>query len=92
MYDIRASEIDGKWYIERTPYLWNGERWVLNVIDARSYSSQIIAENVALRLRRLILEELKDAENMFCPVCGYYCLGKGGHGCIDKPSYLEILQ
>ena len=21
-----------------------------------------------------------------CPVCGYYCLGNGGYGCIDKPS------
>ena len=24
--------------------------------------------------------------NIQCPVCGYYCLGKGGHGCIDKPT------
>ena len=29
-----------------------------------------------------------DAENVQCPVCGYYCLGKGGHGCIDKPGML----
>jgi len=21
-----------------------------------------------------------------CPVCGYYCLGNGGSGCIDKPA------
>lgn len=21
-----------------------------------------------------------------CPVCGYYCLGKGGVGCINKPN------
>lgn len=21
-----------------------------------------------------------------CPVCGYYCLGNGGIGCIDKPA------
>jgi len=21
-----------------------------------------------------------------CPVCGYYCAGKGGVGCIDKPN------
>lgn len=21
-----------------------------------------------------------------CPVCGYYCLGKGGAFCIDKPA------
>jgi hypothetical protein len=25
-------------------------------------------------------------ENEQCPVCGYYCLGKGGNGCIDKPT------
>ena len=30
-----------------------------------------------------------DAEDEQCPVCGYYCLGKGGVGCIDKPSLVE---
>ena len=25
-------------------------------------------------------------ENEQCPTCGYYCLGKGGAGCIDKPT------
>jgi hypothetical protein len=25
-------------------------------------------------------------EDLNCPVCGYYCLGKGGIGCIDKLS------
>lgn len=30
------------------------------------------------------MSELKP-EDIQCPVCGYYCLGKGGHGCIDKP-------
>lgn len=25
-------------------------------------------------------------EDEICPVCGYYCLGTGGVGCIDKPS------
>ena len=28
-------------------------------------------------------------EDIQCPVCGYYCLGKGGIGCIDKPFYVE---
>lgn len=28
-------------------------------------------------------------EDEICPVCGYYCLGKGGHGCIDKPALCE---
>ena len=25
-------------------------------------------------------------KDIHCPVCGYYCLGKGGVGCIDKPT------
>jgi hypothetical protein len=25
-------------------------------------------------------------EDINCPVCGYYCIGKGGMGCIDKPK------
>ena len=28
-------------------------------------------------------------ENISCPVCGYYCLGKGGFGCIDKPTLVK---
>ena len=24
-------------------------------------------------------------DDEICPVCGYYCNGKGGFGCIDKP-------
>lgn len=29
-------------------------------------------------------------DDAFCPVCGYYCLGKGGMGCIDKPSLIKM--
>lgn len=25
-------------------------------------------------------------KNETCPVCGYYCNGNGGIGCIDKPA------
>ena len=25
-------------------------------------------------------------DNEQCPTCGYYCTGKGGVGCIDKPT------
>jgi uncharacterized Zn finger protein (UPF0148 family) len=28
-------------------------------------------------------------EDISCPVCGYYCLGRGGIFCIDKPSMIE---
>lgn len=27
----------------------------------------------------------KPVSEIHCPACGYYCLGKGGFGCIDKP-------
>ena len=30
------------------------------------------------------------ASRQQCPVCGYYCAGKGGIGCIDKPELLRI--
>ena len=33
----------------------------------------------------MTLEQAIEAQ---CPVCGYYCLGNGGIGCIDKPSML----
>jgi hypothetical protein len=38
-----------------------------------------------------LLEELNNdkPENFICPVCGFYCLGNGGVGCIDKPSMIE---
>lgn len=31
-------------------------------------------------------------EDIQCPVCGYYCLGKGGVGCIDKPRWVAIQE
>jgi len=34
-------------------------------------------------------EEKKYTEES-CPVCGYYCLGKGGVNCIDKPKLCGI--
>jgi hypothetical protein len=34
----------------------------------------------------------RNPEDVICPVCGYYCLGKGGMGCIDKPVYVEMAK
>jgi len=39
-------------------------------------------------LRDLLPSRPQRPEDAQCPVCGYYCLGKGGWGCIDKPSTL----
>lgn len=35
------------------------------------------------------VEKYDDMSDEQCPVCGYYCLGKGGIGCIDKPGLVE---
>ena len=35
---------------------------------------------------KLFKNNENSADNIQCPVCGYYCLGKGGHGCIHKPD------
>ena len=32
------------------------------------------------------LPTTKSPEDIYCPVCGYYCLGRGGVCCIDKPT------
>ena len=31
-----------------------------------------------------------DFEKLFCPVCGFYCYGNGGLGCIDKKGLYEM--
>ena len=31
-------------------------------------------------------------EDIHCPVCGYYCLGKGGVFCIDKKGLFEATR
>lgn len=45
--------------------------------------------------KQKVIEEFKKEYNkaleMFCPVCGYYCLGKGAFGCIDKLGYIRKL-
>lgn len=35
------------------------------------------------------MEDRLREEDQHCPVCGYYCLGRGGYGCIDKPSMIK---
>jgi len=53
------------------------------------YMSDEEGENVLAKARAATQQtHPEDAENAQCPVCGYYCLGKGGHGCIDKPGML----
>jgi hypothetical protein len=46
-------------------------------------------ETLRARLSAPEPEEKKYTEES-CPVCGYYCLGKGGVNCIDKPKLCGI--
>jgi hypothetical protein len=36
-----------------------------------------------------LFRPMNEPEDIHCPVCGYYCLGRGGMGCIDKPFLVE---
>lgn len=36
------------------------------------------------------LNLMSPKEEIYCPVCGYCCIGNGGWGCIDKPKLLSI--
>ena len=38
------------------------------------------------------MKKEENFENIVCPICGYYCVGKGGIGCIDKPFILYKRQ
>jgi len=48
-----------------------------------------LIETLRARLSAPEPEEKKYTEES-CPVCGYYCLGKGGVNCIDKPKLCGI--
>ena len=47
---------------------------------------------VAGYLYRALPKPKQTAADIYCPVCGYYCLGKGGFGCIDKLTMYEQEQ
>lgn len=34
-------------------------------------------------------KEFNKLKEEICPVCGYYCLGKGVFGCIDKLGMIK---
>ena len=36
-------------------------------------------------------KQFNEIKEDICPVCGYYCLGKGNFGCIDKIGLLRRL-
>ncbi len=40
-------------------------------------------------IRQLFGKLPLEPTNLICPVCGHLCVGKGGIGCIDKPTYVK---
>lgn len=70
------------------PYVW-GDTIGPIVCKIMSCHDLYLNEDVyaCRRCHRFISE--KEIEEMQCPVCGYYCLGKGGNGCINKPSLIN---
>ena len=58
---------------------------------SEAYTDQAIPAAETLRARLSAFEpEKKKYTEESCPVCGYYCLGKGGVKCIDKPKLCGI--
>ena len=35
---------------------------------------------------------MSESTDIQCPTCGYYCLGHGGMGCIDKPFMCGVVD
>ncbi len=69
--------------------LWHPESSGMKVIVTRTWIGRLFKNTAFATLS----ESLKSGvywkgmnDEVHCPVCGYYCLGKGGIGCIDKPK------
>ncbi len=45
---------------------------------------------VGLKYVHSAIKRVIDYREISCPTCGYYCAGKGGVGCIDKPKLCGI--
>lgn len=53
---------------------------------------QLVYPKELAALRQQAGEPTSEIVDSQCPVCGYYCLGNGGVGCIDKPAMLATMQ
>lgn len=79
-----------KWVFDfRTAKLWHPESPGMKVDVTRSrfgrfFKSDNFATYSECAKSSIVWETMND--HISCPVCGYYCLGKGGNGCIDKTS------
>ena len=60
--------------MENNPYMAAGK------LLAALYDSMAAAQ----KIMRFYSES--KSSDIVCPVCGFYCLGNGGIGCIDKPG------
>ena len=65
-------------------------RRALDALDDRAYTPEWYQAKQDIRAYLAAEPEAEPVRNNafddeICPVCGYYCNGKGGFGCIDKP-------
>jgi hypothetical protein len=58
------------------------------LLDSSVYLERIMSEYEAAKQSVLeatpVLNTLESSSGTLCPVCGYYCLGKGGAECIGS--------
>ena len=59
--------------------------------EQKKVQEEMLKSPGAKHLADFLFGRLSDpeADDIQCPVCGYYCLGKGGYGCIDKPKLCD---
>jgi len=50
------------------------------------YGDSCVLDRPSWHILHRLVRFFRKAVSDQCHVCGYYCLGKGGHGCIDKPN------
>ena len=77
-YEYKYETFDD-WFKSAARTLWDVKEWDNRTIKAWLQGAFEDSRAVA-----------KNYEEEICPVCGYYCLGKGGVNCIDKPKLCGI--
>lgn len=75
---------DAVWEINKImPLMSDAEQFPVSRKNINNLIQARLNHDIA---RQAFKQAGEHAEDIQCPVCGYYCLGKGGYGCIDKPK------
>lgn len=70
----------------RTYLLWHPDSPGVRVKVTRTWIGRVFKPTAFATLSEVLAESGYD---IYCPRCGYYCLGEGGYNCIDKPSLID---